>query len=380
MVNVLNKQLTEMTGETLYTTQVLGVYPFYALEIYGKSVQNGTPTPETPVDIVSVGDDGAVEVAICGKNLLDPSWFKTYSVTGVNYQNNGDGTFTVSGTATAWAGNASKDFTLFPGTYTISRTAYDSNLNVYIEYKSVKHQGTFTVTEPTVVHMTMQVISGRTVDITFAVQLERSETATVYEPYIGSTATITSGLPLCSVGDVHDELIYNADGTGKIIKRTGVEVVDGQSFLVEHFYTTDDYMIFYVNKPLSCVSTNILTSHFPIVTSSAELKGKESIYMYRVANTDTSTMHLSLKKSKLITPDLDGATAWLAENPVTVVYQLATPQEIELSAAEMAKLQQLETLDGICNIYNSGNGEMYIRAMTADFEYGHEVGFFDSKL
>lgn len=44
---------------------------FEGLSIYGKSTQNGTPTPDAPVDIVSVGDDGGVDLTVCGKVLTD---------------------------------------------------------------------------------------------------------------------------------------------------------------------------------------------------------------------------------------------------------------------------------------------------------------------
>ena len=37
---------------------------FKALNIYGKSTQNGTPTPDAPIDIVSVGDDGEIAITV----------------------------------------------------------------------------------------------------------------------------------------------------------------------------------------------------------------------------------------------------------------------------------------------------------------------------
>ena len=42
------------------------------LRIYGKSVQNGTPSPENPVPIISVGDSSCIELQIIGKNILNP--------------------------------------------------------------------------------------------------------------------------------------------------------------------------------------------------------------------------------------------------------------------------------------------------------------------
>lgn len=44
---------------------------FEGLRIFGKSMQDGVPSPESPVPIVNVGDKGTVEVEITGKNLLN---------------------------------------------------------------------------------------------------------------------------------------------------------------------------------------------------------------------------------------------------------------------------------------------------------------------
>lgn len=44
---------------------------FEGLRIFGKSMQDGVPSPESPVPIVNVGDKGTVEFEITGKNLLN---------------------------------------------------------------------------------------------------------------------------------------------------------------------------------------------------------------------------------------------------------------------------------------------------------------------
>lgn len=44
--------------------------PFLGLRVFGKSTQDGTPTPEAPIPIVSAGEDGSIEVKVTGKNLL----------------------------------------------------------------------------------------------------------------------------------------------------------------------------------------------------------------------------------------------------------------------------------------------------------------------
>ena len=46
-------------------------YKLLGLNLYGKSTQTGTPTPTAPVDIVSIGDDGGVNLSVCSKVLVD---------------------------------------------------------------------------------------------------------------------------------------------------------------------------------------------------------------------------------------------------------------------------------------------------------------------
>lgn len=41
------------------------------LRLFGKTTQDGTPTPEAPVELVSVGNGGTVEVTVAGKNLFN---------------------------------------------------------------------------------------------------------------------------------------------------------------------------------------------------------------------------------------------------------------------------------------------------------------------
>lgn len=44
--------------------------PLCGLTVYGKSTQDGTPTPDAPVPIVSAGDGGTIGIKITGKNLI----------------------------------------------------------------------------------------------------------------------------------------------------------------------------------------------------------------------------------------------------------------------------------------------------------------------
>ena len=76
------------------------------LTVYGKSTQDGTPTPDAPVPIVSAGDGGSVAVKVTGRNILDMrNSKKSKTNSGVTYTRNADYSFTRTGTAADTTGN-----------------------------------------------------------------------------------------------------------------------------------------------------------------------------------------------------------------------------------------------------------------------------------
>ena len=94
---------------------------FEGFSIYGKSTQNGTPTPDAPVDIVSVGDDGNIIGGVYGKVLtnwnnatIEGNPIFSYAGNKIQYENNTGTHCSVSSIA----------ITLPSGTY----TAYVKNM------------------------------------------------------------------------------------------------------------------------------------------------------------------------------------------------------------------------------------------------------------
>ena len=59
-----------LSGNPLMLENCIGGKALKALHVYGKSTQDGTPSPDNPVPIVSAGDDGSVGVRMTGKNLI----------------------------------------------------------------------------------------------------------------------------------------------------------------------------------------------------------------------------------------------------------------------------------------------------------------------
>ena len=80
--------------------------PLRGLTVYGRSTQDGTPTPDAPVPIVSAGDGGNVTAKVTGRNILDMRNSKeSITNSGVTYTRNADYSFTRAGTATESTGN-----------------------------------------------------------------------------------------------------------------------------------------------------------------------------------------------------------------------------------------------------------------------------------
>ena len=61
---LVNGEDATLSGNPLMLKNCIGGKPLGALHVYGKSTQNGVPTPTAPVPIVSAGDGGMVTVTV----------------------------------------------------------------------------------------------------------------------------------------------------------------------------------------------------------------------------------------------------------------------------------------------------------------------------
>lgn len=67
------------TGNPISVSDVFSA-PLCGLTVYGKSTQDGTPSPDNPVPIVSAGDGGSVAVKVTGKNLFYEQGFQEFFI------------------------------------------------------------------------------------------------------------------------------------------------------------------------------------------------------------------------------------------------------------------------------------------------------------
>lgn len=368
---------SEIAIESGNTTINAVDYPVVALNLYGKSVQDGTPTPEMPVPIESVGDDGAVEVTSCGKNLLENK-AGSATINGITFAVNNDKSITINGTATASGLHTiNSNFSTKAGEkYTISTSA---NKTTSIPNATVSVISSATIAAVWFSNAKPAVFDGRLEPLHIGIwwdngavfenviiypQIEVGDTATTYEPYSTVSAEITTALPLRGIpvltGDgnytdtngkrwVCDELIVNADGTGKIIKRTWKETLT-QGF--------EEITIAGMNLkrtiPKKAIAEGQHKGFCNCFNANASLESGNNICRF-----DYNVIYI--RADEYSASEL---TEYAKENPITVVYILNTPEEIELSAAEMAELMQLQTFNGVTNIYNDEGAEMTLKFAT----------------
>ena len=186
--------------------------PLCGLTVYGKSTQDGTPTPDAPVPIVSAGDGGSVTVKVRGKNLWDN--FETVSSGNVEQKK---GTY-IATTSTMQVDITPASVGVRPlrlqagNTYTFSlKTTVSISSYKFVCLKYTNGEGNNFVFANTdfvnfvperdvenVGFILYETVAG---DKVYDVQLEMGSKATSYEPYREQLLTLPTpnGLPGISV-------------------------------------------------------------------------------------------------------------------------------------------------------------------------------------
>lgn len=203
--------------------------PMCGLTVYGKSTQDGIPTPDAPVPIVSAGESGSVAVKVIGKNLIQPYEKDTQiAKNGVTMDYNVASQLVhVYGTATGVADifDAEQKIPLFvKSDVTMSLTVRAGKIpdGVIIQYSDFvtlglsctgsKPYDTSAFNKPDapgLIRFAMNIPKGTTVDFTIAVQLELGRTVTAYSPYREQLLTLPTptglpGVPVTSGGNYTD--------------------------------------------------------------------------------------------------------------------------------------------------------------------------------
>ena len=211
-----------------------------------------SPNPDYPQEIKSVVNP---TVKIVGKNLVQPL-MPTTTVYGVTVTNNGDGTYTLNGTATAnetfrldQSGYGKADnLKKYKGTYTFSRsnTSYEARVMQHNTWKQVMYLGigSQSITKKIDIDDCFVFIStskGTTYNnVLVDLQIEFGSTATAFEPYHEQTVTLPytlNAIPVSSGGNVTiDGQQYVADYAdverGKLVRMVDSSKLDNTQSIV----------------------------------------------------------------------------------------------------------------------------------------------------
>ena len=364
-VNVASSVVCEETGSVISLSDASDNV-LHITNIYGKTTKNGTPTPSAPVALENAGGDGTIDVTVCGKNLF-PKGFSSRSVNGITFTPNGDGSVTVSGTASASTPEWSSWFTLPKGRYRVSGAPKGSSfgqLDVYVVTDVVlgRHfdnctETDFTLTEDTSVQFALRVHAGWSGTTTFYPMVRLASIADgTYESYKGQTLTVSTpnglpGIPVSSGGNYTDEngqqwICDEIDfGMGKYIKR--VATAENLSFS-DNGNTVGTSKLFRTpisNANFSAWKTSLLCSHLPATNTvyNNDIDGcfVTGGYLYaRIKGvTDANTFNTKMQGAK-------------------VVYEMATPIEADLSAEELAQYSELHSNKPNTTVFNDSGAHM----------------------
>ncbi len=297
-----------------------------------------SPNPSYPQEIKSVV---VSEVRVHGKNLINQPcvqagdalkhWLKA-------------GTYTVSRDASESAGKTwyfraqSADGTI------ITKRAIDVSISSITSNEAWYYGGSsttnycFTLKEDC--YVTIGSLDGS--GTTYLMLVEGGEPAE-YEPYTENTATLSQPIALHGIGDVMDEL--TPDG---VVRKFEKVVFDGSDDEGWDIITTNTIR-FHTGMLIGTILApnandkqgNMLSDSFVNTTANSTYLGYDGI---------------SVDKSGRIFIKYDAITsleewkAHLAENPITVLYELAEPITEPLPEADQIALRDLHSYDGVTNV------------------------------
>lgn len=365
-------------------------------EVYTGGEAATEPSPEYPLPIQSVGiktsDGYEVPINVTGNQLFDASKIPTTSAGGATVTNNGDGSFTVSG-----SGNLDSSFSvfftydsdlalklLFPGVCKLLNNSSD-NINPYFTFGVYSIKGLVIAILDSRLNKSIQISksiidgiscgkyqlrayfygsSGTPISPGYIKPMVYQSGDGLWEPFITPLQTSfiiqnpLYGVPMASGGNYTDNSGQQwgssfIDGTQKKIKEgCGViifdGVTDGKKLTKTDANTGTGYNYAYItgtgilNKSfaigsrLNYIGNSILYENGIIVSSVLSIMLSDDIT--GVGPSDSTDTIVSKINAVLNQWFLDGA-------PLVVVYQLASPTSTPLTPDQISALEALQTFN-----------------------------------
>lgn len=324
--------------------------PLCGLTVYGKSTQDGTPTPDAPVPIASAGDGGSVAVKVTGKNLFYEQEFQNYFINSVA---------NVVGLAT---GNVSCVLQVVTGAkYYVTRNKIGTKFCVAVVDKLP------TPGNPVTPSSGINADSKRQIEISatskyMVIQCEDEAafselmvslvSSTAYSPYREQLLTLPTpnglpGIPVTSGGNYTDQngqqWVCDEVDLERGVKVQRVKVLDINDTSLRLYPSSNSY--WYVSTFLPDSSLNntgaksykaVMCQKFPVVSQSDETK-----YSYPVVAPygHTDRVELRFRAPEALYATIEDFRQTIVGTKV--YYPLATPVETPLTPAEIAAYKAL---------------------------------------
>lgn len=336
------------------------------LKIFGKTVQNGTPTPDAPAALESIGDSGSVTVTACGKNLISDNWVqgmlsttdgKTISANDY-WVTNSDYIPVSSNLAYSFSADSPNRSQIFfydvNKEFLSSRAPLaDSSTSVVTISDNVKYvRFAYNYSGAT------ETITPEQMGVTHYLQLELGSTATAYEPYTATTATVSTpnglpGIPVESGGNyadstgqqwICDEVDFEK---GVYVQRVGKLILTGEETLHTWSGAATGYYAITVSKTYAMEYTNVLCNRASVAPSSGALWLGTSDNGIEITVGTSSLNNIRFRMSAYTTvSDMQAQLAqWYNDgDPMAVQYILATENPIPLTDIDPDALTAYATM------------------------------------
>lgn len=323
--------------------------PLCGLHIYGKSTQDGTPTPDAPVPIVSAGDGGTIAVKMTGKNLLYiPDGKGTARGITVTSKN---GIISISGAATedGYVYLPVKQISIHGLAFLSSNVSATTVKLVSASWDVLFTQGIANNTQEVITRICFVVKKGTNYDLNgINVQLELGSTATTYSPYREQLLTLPTpnglpGIPVTSGGNYTDQSgqqwMCDEVDLERGVKVQRVNAVDLSTCTITGVteLTATKRLSIRPPSPSCDYKTNALCNRLPYKMSF----GDDSLHFYVDRNNVLIFLPIGAENPE--------------EGEYFVYYVLATPIENTLTPAEIAAYKVLTTY-GPDTVVQAGDG------------------------
>lgn len=354
------------------------------IQIDGKSTQDGTPTPETPVEIKSIGESKTIEIAHKSKNIFDIQ--ATYisdcvsvsiienkiSVTSdetglarvqfpVDYKLNTP--YILSFDATMIDG---LDVGLVPNV----RIRKDRETLAVIELIATTDKKHYELIIPSMdeegyelwLYLKTEATIKGIITVDFEnIQIEDGTTATEYVPYRNGTCNISLPEPLRSLPNGIKDSIDIKNNRASIVSKTGSVILDGSAdelwstYAIYHNDGGTGYCYVIENSDFALGLNSSICTRFKNVGGSA--------YSPLVGYVGAYSDHLTVRRKYFISDieTLEEFKTWLSQNNIEIIYQKEYPMITEIED----RTGELTMPDGSMTITNSENADMLVTYITS---------------